>query len=200
MEIYIKRWNVMQLLALTKDDCEKVRIWRNSCIYALRTPFLLTEEMQKDFYNNVISSRNAKARFWGVWDTHPKPTKNPALDIDKVCAIGDYFLGMVGLENIEYENRRAEISIMLNPDYRGQGYGSKAVVLLLEQGFMYMNLENIWGEVYTCNPNGMVFWERIVKKYNGSYALLEKTKYYNGKYWNSLWFNITKEGYKKCLK
>ena len=91
----------MEFRELTMTDCEKVRQWRNQCLYALRTPFQLTQEMQEDFYKNTVCNRNAKARFWGIWIK------------DKVSST---FIGMCGLENIEWENSCAEISIILNPD------------------------------------------------------------------------------------
>ncbi|MFH1761121.1 MAG: GNAT family N-acetyltransferase [bacterium] len=171
----------MKLKELNGENVEQVRQWRNQCLETLRTPFLLTKDMQQRFYEEDVCNRNSRNRWWGIH-------------------VNNGFIGQMGLINIELENRRAEISIMINPEYQYKGYGTKAVELLLEQGFMHMNLENIWGEVYTCNINGMVFWERLVKKYNGNDAFLKNTKYYNGRYWNSLWFNIAREDYIKCLK
>jgi RimJ/RimL family protein N-acetyltransferase len=174
----------MKLKELTLENCEQVRQWRNECLEALRTPFPLTKEMQEQFYHNVVCDRNARARYWGVWK---KPETSLNLANEK-------FIGMVGLENIEWENRRAEISIILNPEYRGKGYGGQAVDLLLEQGFMYLNLENIWGECYENNPS-IDFWMKITSKHNPRQIpqWMDCTKYYAGKYWDSFLFNIEKE-------
>jgi RimJ/RimL family protein N-acetyltransferase len=170
----------MKLKELTLEDCERVRQWRNNCLESLRTPFLLTKEMQEQFYRDIICNRNARARYWGVW-----------IEYGGESCRADEFIGMIGLENIEWENRRAEISIILNPEYRGKGYGERAVDLLLEQGFMYLNMENIWGECYENNP-AIDFWMKITNKYNSGRIpqWLDCTKYYAGKYWDSLWFNI----------
>ena len=46
----------MRLTALTLEDCEQVRKWRNEDISAYRTPYLLGDIMQADFYKNVVSS------------------------------------------------------------------------------------------------------------------------------------------------
>lgn len=177
----------MKLKELTLENCEQVRQWRNECLETLRTPFPLTKEMQEQFYHDVVCNRNARARYWGVW-------------VKKEGNIGygkfeyDEFIGMIGLENIEWENRRAEISIILGPDFRGKHYGGKAVDMLLEQGFIYLNLENIWGECYECNPL-LYFWTKLISKYDhvNSFKWLDCTKYYQGKYWDSLWFNFEKE-------
>jgi len=171
----------MKLKELTLEDCERVRQWRNNCLESLRTPFLLTKEMQEQFYRDIICNRNARARYWGVW-----------IEYGGESCRADEFIGMIGLENIEWENRRAEISIILNPEYRGKGYGEQAVDLLLEQGFTYLNLENIWGECFLCN-SAIGFWKEIVKKYYGFAFTMQNTKYCKGQYYNSYYFNITRE-------
>jgi RimJ/RimL family protein N-acetyltransferase len=181
----------MKLKELTLENCEQVRQWRNECLEAMRTPFLLTKDMQQKFYEETISNRNVRARYWGVWsdckDLQPK----------QECL---HFIGMIGLENIEWENRRGEISIILNPEYRGKGYGKQAVDLLLEQGFMYLNLENIWGECYLCNSS-INFWRKLNKKYsNCELRYLPRTKYWNGIYYDSFYFTFLKEEWLKCHK
>lgn len=163
----------MKLKSLTLSDLEQVRQWRNKCPEALRTPFLLTQERQEQFYRDVICVRQKDSRYWGI-------------------VVDDVLVGMCGLENIQWENRLAEISIILNPDYQGKGYGEKAVGLLLDQGFNHLNLENIFGECYLCNP-AVEFWNKVAQKYNAVCCHLPNRKYWQGKYYDSLYFNIAKE-------
>lgn len=180
----------MEFKTLTKADCEQVRQWRNDCLYALRTPYGLTEEMQSRFYEDVICNRNTRARFWGIY-------------IDDVVAMnaisGDtisdsMLIGMAGLENIEWENGTAEISLILNSDYRGKGCGSRAVDILLDKGFNNMGLRTIYGECYYCNP-AIYFWRKIINRYGGYETILPKRKLWNGEYYGSLYFSIDKEDY-----
>lgn len=180
----------MKLQVLSKSDCEQVRLWRNESLVALRTPYMLTQEQQEEFYIYTVSERNVKARFWGV-----------SITITLDDGSYDKLIGMVGLENIEWENRRAEISIIINPAYQGAGYGEQAVDLLLEQGFMYLNLANIWAICYECNP-AVRFWDSIMDKYDlGRESInIPNMKYWNGKYYNGAFFNITKEDWLKCRK
>jgi RimJ/RimL family protein N-acetyltransferase len=189
----------MKLKELSLQDCEQVRIWRNECLESLRTPFPLTKEMQEQFYHEVICNRHARARYWGLWET-----KTPDDDLPKelvtVCKPYDYLIGMIGLENIEQENRRAEISIIINPEYKGKGYGTEAVDLLLDQGFDYLNLENIWGECYISNPAVVNFWAVICTKYKASWINIPNTKFYNGTYYGSQHFTINKKEWKECHK
>lgn len=179
----------MKLKVLSEQDCEQVRLWRNECLESLRTPFPLTKEQQAEFYHNTVCNRAARARYWGI---HMDPYEK--------CPDGE-LIGMCGIENIEQENRRGEISIIMDPQCRGEGHGTQAVELLLEQGFMYLNLENIWGEVYENNP-AIEFWKKIIKKYSPDYEpiWLDCMKYYNGQYWDGLWFNVEKIDYLKATK
>ena len=165
----------MEFKTLTRADCEQVRLWRNDCLYALRTPYGLTEEMQAKFYDDVVSNRNARARFWGIY-------------------VQDRFIGMCGLENIEWENSCAEISIILDPETQGKGYGGQAVDMLLDKGFNCMRLETIYGECYECNT-AIEFWKGISKKYNAHIAYLPKRKLWNGEHYSSLYFSIDTEDY-----
>ena len=191
----------MKLKALTLPDVEQVRQWRNDCLQALRTPFLLTAEMQENFYRDIICNRNARARYWGIWEEIETTSTECFLGEGEIVHFGSEkavklfkLIGMVGMENIEWENRLAEISIILNPEYQGKGYGEKAVDLLLDQGFNYLNLENIWGECYKCNP-ALSFWRKICGKYIGYTTILPKRKYWEGTYHDSLYFNINKSNF-----
>jgi RimJ/RimL family protein N-acetyltransferase len=176
----------MKLKALSLEDCQRVRPWRNECLESLRTPFPLTEEMQEQFYRDLVCNRNARTRYLGI-------------HMDHEGWVDEELIGMCGLENIELENRRAEISIILNPKYQGKGYGKQAVELLLKQGFAWMNLGSIWGECYLCNP-AIDFWRSICRQYMANTATLPKTKYFDGKYYGSLHFTILKEAWLKCHK
>jgi RimJ/RimL family protein N-acetyltransferase len=186
----------MKLKELSLQDCEQVRIWRNECLESLRTPFPLTKEMQEQFYREVVCNRDARARYWGVWETKI-PNKNLPKELAAVCKPYDYLIGMIGLENIEFENRRAEVSIIINPEYKGKGYGTEAVDLLLEQGFNYLNLENIWGECYKSNK-AIEFWKMIVVKYKAHSFDMPNTEYWSGEYYGSTYFNINKEEWVNC--
>ena len=65
--------------------------------------------------------------------------------------------------------------------------------MILQQGFDYLNLFAIYGEVYECNSHGVDFWEKIIEKYTAYSADLPHRKYWNGSSWGSIHFTITKE-------
>lgn len=167
----------LHLDALTADQVEQARTWRNAWRESTRTPILLTEAMQDDFYRSVICDRNAPHRYWAIVG-------------------GTEFLGMGGLTFIQWENRLAEISLILNPKATGQGYGTQAVALLLEEGFRRMGLLTIVGECYECNA-AVDFWRAIAKRYDGDMTTLPRRKFWDGKLWDALYFSIARDGFER---
>ena len=171
----------MEFKILSLNDCLQVAEWRNECLYALRTPYMLTEEMQEEFYKNTICNRNARARFWGIWE---EPDKDKIVNPSRL-------IGMAGIENIEWENSRGEISLIIDPKYQNKGYGKKAVENLIEKGWYELNLRNIWGVCYSCNPS-INFWIKILRIYGEEAFYLPDMKYWNGVYYSGYYFNISR--------
>lgn len=182
----------MKLDVLTKEQCERVRIWRNECLETLRTPYPLTKEMQEAFYQNVICNRNSLHRYWSIWGNYKKETPDYRDGLE--------FVGMGGITNLQWENSIGEISLIINPECRKQGLGERAVDLLLDQAFNYLNLQTVLGECYKCNP-AWEFWQKITTKYTitnyKNCSTLRNRKYWNGKYYDSLYFTIDRDHFYK---
>lgn len=179
----------MKLEPLTKEQCELVRQWRNADLVGLRTPYMLTEHIQKDFYDNVICNRNSHHRYWAI--IKEVDTKGIA-KIAEWSGAGNTFVGMGGLTNIQWENRLAEISLIIDPTQQGKELGTKAVDLLLDQAFHYLNLTVLYGECYLCNEKALAFWKKIAGERRAITVILPNRKYWCGKYWDSFYFSIRK--------
>ena len=173
---------------LTIGDCEEVRLWRNSDLSGLRTPRMLMKEDQEEFYYRLQAHCYPDRRYWAIREKRKD-------DATASGFYGEYWqlVGMGGLTDISLENRNAEISLIIDPELRGKGYGEEAVRLILEQGFCFLNLFAIYGEVYECNDSGLDFWEKIIEKYKADEVNLMARKYWNGSYCGSVYFTITKE-------
>jgi len=164
----------MQLRVLSYQDCEQARIWRNDNMSMNRTPYLLTPEMQGKFYHEQVCNRNANARYWGIWK-------------DEV------FIGMGEISNIQWENRLGEIGLLMHPEHIGDS--TLAIEMILEQGFNHLNLENVFGESYLCNPR-LSIWEMVSKRFNANSCYLPCRKFWEGKYYDSIHFTINKGDWK----
>lgn len=178
----------MKLNALTIQQCEQVRLWRNEALETLRTPYPLTEEMQKIFYEDVVCDRNSPHRYWAIeLDKEPADLSNGLNQ--------SWFVGMGGITYIQWENSIGEISLIIKPDTRCGGIGKNAVDLLLDKAFNYLNLHTIFGEVYKSNVQGVKFWQSITAKYNGFTTALPNRKFWNGEFHYSLYFSIDRDDF-----
>jgi hypothetical protein len=142
----------------------------------LRTSFPLTEQQQKDWYFKTVNDRNSNARFWAITDLyHPD---------------SETLIGMVGIENISWENRSGELSVILS-DW---GRFSEALGILLCAGFFSLNLENLYTEVYDCSEISKL-WYSAHRKYTDNKATqaLPNRKFWNGRYYNSIYLNFNRQ-------
>lgn len=156
-------------------DCEIVRGWRMDLLPYLRTPIRLTEEQQRDFYHNVVCDRRAPHRYFSM--------RKPSEPRGELLAFG-------GLTNIEWENGHAEISLVTNPERRGEGIGRAAVDALLHEAFRRLRLQTVFGEVYLFNP-ACDFWKKILREYKGDSVCVPRRKFFKGTIHGSMLFWFT---------
>jgi RimJ/RimL family protein N-acetyltransferase len=159
----------LHLAPITRANCLTAKEWRNGFRQALRTPVLLTDEMQNAFFDKVANDRHCEDRYWEI-----KQDKD--------------FIGLGGLTDWEPENRLAEISLFIDPGQHRKGYGKESVRLLCEEGFDRMNLRTIVGEAFLCNPNWK-FWGDLTSLFGGYCTILLNRKFWDGKYWDSYYFS-----------
>ena len=159
----------MELKAPTRQDVERVRHWRNNALETLRTPYLISEEMQANFYDS-LQNRESRNRYWSIYDN-------------------DELIGFGGLTGIEWENGLAEISLIMGAKYRGKGLGRRAVALILDTGFGNMGLKTIYGECYECN-SAVDFWGAITKDHGGYITTIPLRKLWQGQLYDALHFSM----------
>jgi len=187
----------MKLTTLTLEQCQLVRQWRNEDFETNRTPYLLTEEMQADFYKNVCCNRNSPHRYWAIIKEAEEIPPLQSGDVLRGFPPLNNFVGYAGLTYIQWENRIAEIAMLIDPTLRGNGYGEQAFDLLLDAGFNQLGLNCIFGECYTANADRTAFWKKVTEKYRGTMTMLRARKFWGGKFWDSLYFDILKEEYER---
>ncbi len=188
--------------ALTQSDCETIRHWRNEDISGARTPYMLTELHQTDFYRDVVNDSDGHHRYWAVRKRYEMPDALEGNGNDATCRTPDSvdLIGIAGLTNIEWENSRAEVALMIGPDSRGFGYGRKALAELYEWGFNRMGLHSIYGNVYTCNPS-IDFWSKMRAEFKMSLEYIPNAKWWDGEYHRAMFFELDRDlwdGYHKA--
>jgi len=160
----------MELKAPTADDVEQVRLWRNKTPNVWRTPYLLTDEMQADFYHDIVCNRNDNSRWWSVYTQ-------------------DTLMAFAGLTDIEWENGLAQISLVVMPEVGTSGYGKQVVEMVLDEAFGNMGLKTVYGECYMCNP-AVEFWKKITEEHGGYHTAIPRRKLWRGKLYGALHFSI----------
>lgn len=74
----------------------------------------------------------------------------------------DKLIGTCGFINMDNINRNAEIGIFIGDKaYWHQGYGFDAMALLMDYGFRYLNLHNIFLQVYSFNENAINCYRKL---------------------------------------
>jgi RimJ/RimL family protein N-acetyltransferase len=188
----------MKLKPLSMSDMEPIRNWRNEQMSMLRTSFPLTQGQQLDFYSKVICNRNANARYWGIYEeVETDYAVQPSISFEPIMI--DNLIGMAGIENIQWENRLGEISLLLMPSTMPNTmnkYGGDALNLILYNGFLVLNLENIFTEVYHCSPY-IEFWAKQSLDRAALYSILPNRKFYAGNYHDSMYINFKREDFLK---
>lgn len=100
-------------------------------------------------------------------------------------------LGNIGFNSIVEIHRTAEIGIMLgNPKYQRKGYGMEALNLLLDYGFSFLNLRNIYLKVFEYNEAAYNLYKKAGFREVGR---LRKAVEIMGKTYNEIIMDMLKE-------
>jgi RimJ/RimL family protein N-acetyltransferase len=100
-------------------------------------------------------------------------------------------IGIVGLNNIDWINRKANISIIIGEsDYWGKGLAIESLKLLFSYAFEDLNLHKLNAIVHTPNERSL----RVFEKLNLSCeATLKDEIYVDGRYYDSKIFSLYKK-------
>lgn len=113
---------------------------------------------------------------------------------DKVFAIETLegvYLGNIGLHRINWKDRNAEVGIVIGKkEDWDKGYGTDAVLTLLDFAFNRMNLHRIYLRVWDFNLRAIKSYEKCGFKKEG---ILREGHFDNGKYHDVVMMGILKE-------
>lgn len=106
----------------------------------------------------------------------------------------DKLIGTIGLKNISSVPRSAELGIFIgDAEYRGNGYGTEAINLLLEFGFRYLNLHSIKLSLLAVNERAHKCYQKCGFKDTGK---SREAIFLNGKYYDRLNMDILETEFK----
>ena len=152
-----------ELKKIRKEDLKQIVKWRNdSKIIRFNTQFfLLNMELQKKWFEE-ITKKNSKSKMF-------------------VFKYGKEIVGIGGLLHYDYQNKSADIAIILGEKkIRGKGFGTRGLEMLVEYGFKQMKLHRIGADIFEYNKVSLKLFEKLEFKKE-----LEMRDYLwrNGKWW-----------------
>ena len=106
-------------------------------------------------------------------------------------ALDGKLIGNIGLESINWKNSNAVLGIVIGEkDYWGQGYGSEAIITLLNFVFTQMNLHRVSLTVYEYNQRALHCYEKCGFKLEGC---MREGRFHDGKYHDELIMGVLRD-------
>ncbi len=142
--------NEFSLSPINLDNLKKIRIWRNSQLDVLRQKEVISEEMQILYFNNQIlpnyKESNPKQLLFGFY-------KNEIL------------IGYGGLVHISWEDKRAEISFLLDSIFTIDSNEHDSLFgfylqLIQRVGFENLKFNKLHTEVYSFRSHHIAILEK----------------------------------------
>jgi RimJ/RimL family protein N-acetyltransferase len=97
-------------------------------------------------------------------------------------------IGNCGIHNIDWRLRSAEVGIFIGEKgYWDQGYGTEAMIVLLDHSFNTLNLNRVALQVYEDNPRAVRAYEKAGFVHEGRER---QGMYKNGRYVDIIWMSV----------
>lgn len=148
-------------------------------------------ELRQHFREYRVLTYEHQKRWW-----EEKVLKDPSWEYFtiRLQEQPDMIIGACGLTYIHPVNRTGEFAIFMgNKEFRKEEFISDSINTLVKYGFDFLNLNRIWGEVYSNNPLLSIYLKVGFKEE----GVLRETYFNDGKYWNSHVISILNREYKE---
>lgn len=157
--------------SVERENIEQLRHWRNQP--ELRKYFREYREISKDMQEKWFVEKVLNDPKQINFEIHDVETKK--------------LIGSCGLYYIHNVNRTGEFGIYIGDEnFRRCGYGTDALVALLNYGFNYLGLHRIWCEVYS-NNRAISTYRKIGFKDEG---VMREVKFLEGEFLDSYILSI----------
>lgn len=172
--------NKIILRKMTSEDIDLYHQWRNDIEVMQSTAPLLdvyNNKETEEFVTNVILGSHFSKSYIIVEKKSDKP------------------IGVTSLINLDYKNRNAECIIDIGDKKAwGKGFGAEAMNLLLDFGFLEMNLHRISLRVFSFNSRAIKLYEKLGFQWEGT---LRESIFRGGQWHDILQMSILKNEYAK---
>ena len=140
----------------------------------------------------IMPLSQAEEEDWFEGLLKKSPFERPlAIEIQPDSQVDEWiFVGNCGLFGIDWQNRFAEIGIQIGEKgYWNQGFGTKAMLLILKHGFENLNLHRLWLRVIETNLRAVRSYEKAGFKEEGKFR---QAQFIDGKYVDVMIMSVLK--------
>ena len=103
----------------------------------------------------------------------------------------DQLIGSTGLEQIDFRNQSASLSILIGEkSVWGKGYGTEATALVVQYAFGELHLNRVQLHVYEYNLRAMRAYEKVGFRREGT---LQQEHIHDGRFWDTVVMAILRE-------
>lgn len=172
---FLYKFNNRYICPLERKHIFKLKEWRNAQMKILRQFKPLTDFHQKKWHAHLKEDKSQV-----LFALMASETRRPK------------FIGYCGITNIDFKNRRGEISFLVDPKrvQKKKIYEkdfSAALYMLCRYGFRELNLNKIFVETYKFRKEHIKILERFGFRKEGE---LREHSFVNGKFFNSIIHSI----------
>ena len=155
------------MISLTNHIPEDALLWRNNPIIQkwCRQYTLISLAQHKKWLEKIETDPSIK--MFGI--------------VNRKRSNEEHEIGVCGFTSIDKHNQSAEFSLYIAAHVQRQGFGKRALRALFEHGFLHMNFNRIWGEMFEGNPAEKTFITLGLKKE----GTLRKSHYREGRFIDS---------------
>ncbi|NJJ39851.1 GNAT family N-acetyltransferase [Paenibacillus apii] len=135
---------LVRLCSSRPEDAATLALWSEDAEYLrnLDTDFAMPASVESFVTSNNKSTNSMEFRLRTIED--------------------NALIGFVALFNIEWNNQCGKMAIGIgNPNFRGRGYGTDALRLILRYGFCELNLHRIGLDVISNNKNAIHAYRKV---------------------------------------
>lgn len=169
------------LSPMSIEDAEKYTIWfsnRNNTDGLHHTARLLGIENEREFVENSL--------------------KEGKYNFAIVSSVSHELLGNCGINTINHIDRTATVGIFIgDEENKNKGYGSEALILLLDYGFNILNLHNIKLDVFSFNERAIACYKKVGFK---EYGRRHECYFLDGKYHDVISMEILEDDFRNMHK
>ena len=172
----------VRIRAIEKTDIDEIMKWVNDpeVMDNLLTRYPVSRYQEEKWIEKALDGTNDRNKVFAI------ETKDGV------------YLGGIGLHRIDWENRNAEVGLVIGKkEYWNKGYGTDAMMTILDFAFSHMNLHRVYLRVYSFNERGIRSYEKCGFRNEG---IMRDDLFAHGKYHDTIIMGILKHEFEKMQK